>query len=65
MNRYTLLYIKWILNKDLQYSTGSSAQNLVIIYKEKESEKRIYIYILSYYAVRLKLTRCFKSTILQ
>ena len=46
MNRYTLLYIKWILNKDLQYSTGSSAQNLVIIYKEKESEKEyIYIYI--------------------
>ena len=65
MNRYTLLYIKWILNKDLQYSTGSSAQNLVIIYKEKESEKSIYIYILSYYAVGLKLTRCFKSTILQ
>ena len=35
--------------QDLEYSTGSSAQDLVIIYKEKESEKEyIYIYIYMY-----------------
>ena len=33
--------------QDLEYSTGSSAQDLVIIYKEKESEKE-YIYIYMY-----------------
>ena len=26
MNMYTLLYFKWITNKDLLYSTGNSAQ---------------------------------------
>ena len=26
MDRYTLLYLKWITNKDLLYSTGNSAQ---------------------------------------
>ena len=26
MDMYTLLYLKWIINKDLLYSTGSSAQ---------------------------------------
>ena len=26
MDRYTLLYLKWIANKDLLYSTGNSAQ---------------------------------------
>ena len=26
---YTLLYLKWITNKDLLYSTGKSAQNYV------------------------------------
>ena len=25
-NMYTLLYLKWITNKDLLYSTGNSAQ---------------------------------------
>ena len=27
---YTLLYLKWITNKDLLYSTGNSAQLSVI-----------------------------------
>ena len=27
---YTLLYLKWITNKDLLYSTGNSAQYPVI-----------------------------------
>ena len=41
INTYTLLYIKWINDKDLLYSTGP--QYLVITYNEKESEKE-YIY---------------------
>ena len=29
MAMYTLLYLKWITNKDLSYSTGNSAQCFV------------------------------------
>ena len=29
MDMYTLLYLKWITNKDLLYSTGNSAQYYV------------------------------------
>ena len=29
INMYTLLYLKWITNKDLLYSTGNSAQRYV------------------------------------
>ena len=36
---YTLLYIKYINNKDLLYSTGNSTQYSVITYMGKESEK--------------------------
>ena len=36
---YTLLYIKYMTNKDLLFSTGSSTQYSVIIYMGKESEK--------------------------
>ena len=39
INRYTLLYIKQITNKDLLYSTGNYIQYLVINYNGKESEK--------------------------
>ena len=34
---YTLLYIKWITNKDLLYSTGNYTQYLVITHHGKES----------------------------
>ena len=64
INRYTLLYIKYIDNKDLLYSTGNYFQYLVIIYNGKESEKEyicIYVY-LNHFAVYVK--HC-KSTILQ
>ena len=46
INRYTLLYIKQINNKNLLYSTGNYIQYLVITYngKEFEKEKDIYIY---------------------
>ena len=39
INRYTLLYIKYINNKDLPYSPGNCIQYLVITYNGKESEK--------------------------
>ena len=29
IDMYTLLYLKWIINKDLLYSTGNSAQYYV------------------------------------
>ena len=44
INRYTLLYIKYISNKDLLYSTGNYIQYLVITYNGKESEN-VYIYV--------------------
>ena len=32
MDRYTLLYLKWITNKDLLWSTGNSAQCYVLVW---------------------------------
>ena len=49
INIYTLLYIKYITNKDLLYSTENYTQYFVITYMGKESEKEyIYIYISEY-----------------
>ena len=46
INIYTLLDIKYIINKDLSYSTGNSAQYSVITYTGKESEKEwTYAYV--------------------
>ena len=45
---YTLLYIKQITNKDLLYSTRNYTQYLVITYNERETKKRLYIYICVY-----------------
>ena len=43
---YTLLYIKSITNKNLQYSTGNSTQYSIISYMGKESNKEwIYVYV--------------------
>ena len=43
---YTLLYMQWITNNNLLYSTGNSAQYPVMGYMEKESKKeRIYVYL--------------------
>ena len=39
MDMYTLLYLKWITNKDLLYSTGNSAQCSVITKMGKEFEE--------------------------
>ena len=43
INRYILLYIKYINNKDLLYSTGNYF-NILIIYNVKESENNISTY---------------------
>ena len=46
INRYALLYIKWITNKDLLYSTGNYTQYFVIACKGKESENEyMYLYM--------------------
>ena len=44
INRYTLLYVKQVTNKDLLYSTGNSTQYSVMTYVGKESKKE-WIYI--------------------
>ena len=56
-----------VTNKDLLYKIGSSTQYPVITYVGKESEKEwIHIYVqLNHFAVYLKLTQYYKSTILQ
>ena len=42
---YTLLYIKYITNKKLLYSTGNSTQYSVMTYTETESKKE-WVYVL-------------------
>ena len=39
MNIYTLLQTKWIINKDLYYTTGDATQYSAINYMGKESVK--------------------------
>ena len=41
IDRYTLLNIKQITNKNLLYSTGNSTQDSTMAYMEKESKKRV------------------------
>ena len=36
MDMYTVLYLKWITDKDLLYSTGNSAQCYVASWREGE-----------------------------
>ena len=54
---YTLLYLKWITNKDLLYSTGNSAHCYVAVWMGGElGGERIHVYVwLSSFAVHLKL----------
>ena len=47
MNMYTPLYLKWITNKDLLYSTGNSAQCYVAAWMGKKfggEWTHVYIY---------------------
>ena len=45
ISRCKLLYIGWINNKVLPYSTGNYIQYLVRNHNEKEYEKRMYMYV--------------------
>ena len=64
-SRRKLLYIEWIDNKGLLYSTGNYIQHPVINYNKKNMKKNVYIYIYNNHcAAQQKLTHC-KSTILQ
>ena len=42
---YTLLYTKWITNKDSLYSTENSTQYSVMTYMGKKSKKGRYMYM--------------------
>ena len=43
VSRCKLLYVDWINNEVLLYSTGNSVQYLVMTLDRKEYEKRMYI----------------------
>ena len=45
MDMYTLLYLKWITNKDLLYSTGNSAQGYVLAWMGGEFGGDGYMYM--------------------
>ena len=57
MDMYTLLYLKWIINKNLLYSTWSSAQYYVVVWMGgKFGGECIHVYVLlSPFAVHMKL----------
>ena len=66
ISRCKLLYIRWINNKVLVYSTGNYIQYPVINHNRKEYEKEyIYVCIMNHFAIQQKLTQHCKSTILQ
>ena len=59
MDMYTLLYFEWIINKDLLYSTGNSAQCYVAAWMGEEfggEWSHLYVW-LHPFAVRLKLSQ--------
>ena len=52
---YTLLYLKWITNKDILWSTGNSGQCYVAAWVGEEFGERIYVYVwLSPFTVHLE-----------
>ena len=57
MDRHTLLYVKWITNKQLLYSTGNSAQCYVTAWMGGEfGGEWIHVYVwLSPFAVQLEI----------
>ena len=67
MDMYILLYLKWITNKDLLYSTGNSAQCYVAAWVGGEfGGEWMHVYVwLSPFAVHLKLSQRCSSAILQ
>ena len=67
MNMYTLLYLKWIINKALLYSTGNSAQCYEAAWKTVGfGGELIHVYVCaSPLAVPLKLSWCCQLARLQ
>ena len=67
MDIYTLLYLKWITNKDLLYSTENSAQLYVTAWMGGEfGGEWIHGYVwLSLFTAHLKLSQHCSSTVLQ
>ena len=59
MDMYTLLYSKWITNKDLLYSTGNSAQFYVAAWMGRElGGEWIHVHVwLSPFTVHWKLSQ--------
>ena len=59
MHMYTLLYLKWITNKILLYSTGNSAQCYIATWMGTEfGEEWTHVHVwLSPFAVHLKLSQ--------
>ena len=59
MDKYTLLYLKWITNKDPLYSTGNSAQSYLATWMGEEFRGEcIHVYVwLSPFAEHLKLSQ--------
>ena len=46
IDMYTLLYLKWITNKGLLYTTGNSAQCYVVAWMGGESEEEwMHMYV--------------------
>ena len=60
MDMFTLLYLRWMTNKDLLYSTGDSAQCYMAAWIGEEfGGERIHVYVLSAFAIYLNLSqRC-------
>ena len=69
MDMYTLLYLRWITNKDLLYSSGNSAQCFVTGYMGGELGRECgytYVYVwLSPFAIHLKLSQHYESALPQ
>ena len=67
IDMYTLLYLKWITNKDLLYSTGNAALCYAAAWKGGDfGAEWIHVYVwLSPFAVQLKLSQHCSSAICQ
>ena len=67
MDMQTLVYLKWITNKDLLYSIWNSAQCYVAAWMGEEfGEEWIHVYVWpSPFAVHLKLSQHCQLVILQ
>ena len=58
MDKYTLLYLKWITNQDLLYSSWKSAQCYVAAWTRGKFGEWIHVYVwLSPFDVHLKLSQ--------